>query len=57
MMVQAEEKNEEDEADMYEFITVQLITIAKYLDYADEMGRRKMFSLLRKYTLCQYTQN
>ncbi|RKP22888.1 armadillo-type protein, partial [Syncephalis pseudoplumigaleata] len=46
-MIEAEERNEEDEVDSYEFITVQLITIAKYLDYADEMGRRKMFSLLR----------
>jgi condensin complex subunit 3 len=46
-MIEAEGRNEEDEVDTYEFITIQLITIAKYLDYADEMGRRKMFSLLR----------
>ncbi|KAI9592721.1 nuclear condensing complex subunit [Syncephalis fuscata] len=46
-MAEAEERGEEDEVDTYEFITVQLITIAKHLDYADEMGRRKMFGLLR----------
>ncbi|KAI9489252.1 nuclear condensing complex subunit [Zychaea mexicana] len=36
----------ETEAD-YEFIMSQLLDIAKYLDYADEVGRRKMFVLLR----------
>ncbi|KAI9278371.1 nuclear condensing complex subunit [Phascolomyces articulosus] len=36
----------ETEAD-YEFIMGQLLDLAKYLDYADEVGRRKMFVLLR----------
>lgn len=34
----------------YEFIVAQLLDIAKCLDYADEVGRRKMFVLLRKYS-------
>lgn len=32
----------------YEFVVGQLLDIAKCLDYADEVGRRKMFVLLRK---------
>ncbi|KAL0094771.1 nuclear condensing complex subunit [Phycomyces blakesleeanus] len=32
----------------YEFIVTQLLDIAKCLDYADEVGRRKMFDLLRE---------
>ncbi|KAF7725065.1 hypothetical protein EC973_000472 [Apophysomyces ossiformis] len=32
----------------YEFIVMQLLDIAKCLDYADEVGRRKMFVLLRE---------
>ncbi|ETN45040.1 uncharacterized protein HMPREF1541_09916 [Cyphellophora europaea CBS 101466] len=37
---------DEDQADQ-EFIVEQLLHIAHYLDYTDEIGRRKMFSLLR----------
>ncbi|KAI8141539.1 nuclear condensing complex subunit [Fennellomyces sp. T-0311] len=37
----------ETEAD-YEYIMNQLLDIAKYLDYGDEVGRRKMFVLLRE---------
>lgn len=34
---------------VYEYIVAQLLDIAKILDYADEIGRRKMFMLLRMY--------
>ncbi|CAO3691481.1 unnamed protein product [Umbelopsis ramanniana] len=33
---------------VYEYIVAQLLDIAKILDYADEIGRRKMFMLLRE---------
>lgn len=33
----------------YEYIVGQLLEMAKILDYADEIGRRKMFMLLRMY--------
>ena len=41
---------EEEEGDTLEqeFIVEQLLHIAKTLDYSDEVGRRKMFSLLRE---------
>ncbi|KAI8880336.1 hypothetical protein K501DRAFT_15461 [Backusella circina FSU 941] len=32
----------------YEFITTQMLDIALYLDYGDEVGRRKIFELLRE---------
>jgi condensin complex subunit 3 len=32
----------------YEYIVGQLLEMAKILDYADEIGRRKMFMLLRE---------
>ncbi|KAL4864498.1 hypothetical protein BDV12DRAFT_176037 [Aspergillus spectabilis] len=38
----------EDEALEIEFIVEQLLHIAMTLDYSDEVGRRKMFSLLRE---------
>ena len=38
--------SEEDQADQ-EFIVEQLLHIAHNLDYTDEIGRRKMFTLLR----------
>lgn len=37
---------DEDQADQ-EFIVEQLLHISHHLDYTDEIGRRKMFSLLR----------
>ena len=40
-------EGEEDTADQ-EFIIEQLLHIALMLDYSDEVGRRKMFSLLRE---------
>jgi condensin complex subunit 3 len=42
----SEEANEEEQADQ-EFIVEQLLHIAHNLDYTDEIGRRKMFTLLR----------
>lgn len=42
----SEEPNEEEQADQ-EFIVEQLLHIAHTLDYTDEIGRRKMFTLLR----------
>lgn len=43
----AGEANEEDTVE-YEFIVEQLLHICLTLDYSDEVGRRKMFSLLRE---------
>lgn len=42
----SEEPNEEEQAEQ-EFIVEQLLHIAHTLDYTDEIGRRKMFTLLR----------
>ena len=33
---------------LLEFILVQLLRLGKILDFADEMGRRRMFTLLRE---------
>ncbi|KAL8959049.1 MAG: hypothetical protein Q9193_004013 [Seirophora villosa] len=44
-MTEAEEQEDTVEK---EFILEQLLHIAKALDYSDEIGRRKMFSLLRE---------
>ncbi|CAG8487553.1 10782_t:CDS:10 [Ambispora gerdemannii] len=41
------DSSEEDQVN-YEFIVGQLLTIAGILDYSDEVGRRKMFTLLRE---------
>lgn len=42
------EANEEEDTVEQEFIVEQLLHIAKTLDYSDEVGRRKMFALLRE---------
>ncbi|KAJ6441667.1 nuclear condensin complex subunit 3 [Purpureocillium lavendulum] len=44
---EAEEDEEEDTVEQ-EFIVEQLLHIALTLDYSDEVGRRKMFTLLRQ---------
>jgi condensin complex subunit 3 len=44
---EVEEDEEEDTAEQ-EFIVEQLLHMALTLDYSDEVGRRKMFSLLRQ---------
>ena len=40
--------DEEEDTVEWEFIVEQLLHIAKTLDYTDEVGRRKMFALLRE---------
>ncbi|KND91488.1 Condensin complex subunit 3 [Tolypocladium ophioglossoides CBS 100239] len=49
-VAQQEAEDEEDEEDTVEqeFIVEQLLHIALSLDYSDEVGRRKMFTLLRQ---------
>lgn len=42
-----EDEEEEDTVEQ-EFIVEQMLHIAKTLDYSDEVGRRKMFALLRQ---------
>lgn len=42
---------EEDARLDQEFIITQLLRLAVSLDYADEIGRRKMFQLVREYIL------
>lgn len=42
------EGEEEENSAEREFIVEQLLHIAKLLDYTDEIGRRRMFSLLRE---------
>lgn len=43
-----EEDDEEEDTAEQEFIVEQLLHIALSLDYSDEVGRRKMFALLRQ---------
>ena len=43
-----EEPQDEDATVEQEFVVEQLLHIAQTLDYSDEVGRRKMFSLLRE---------
>ena len=45
---QAQEEGEQEDTVEQEFVVEQLLHIAKTLDYSDEVGRRKMFSLLRE---------
>ena len=45
---QAREESEQEDTVEQEFIVEQLLHIAKTMDYSDEVGRRKMFSLLRE---------
>ena len=42
------EGGEEEDTVEQEFVVEQLLHIAKTLDYSDEVGRRKMFALLRE---------
>lgn len=43
-----EEEDDEEDTVEQEFIVEQMLQIARTLDYSDEVGRRKMFSLLRQ---------
>ncbi|RKF56485.1 Condensin complex subunit 3 [Golovinomyces cichoracearum] len=45
---QSGDKEEEEDTIEQEFIVEQLLNIALTLDYSDEVGRRKMFALLRQ---------
>lgn len=45
---EAEEEEEEEDTVEQEFIVEQMLQIALTLDYSDEVGRRKMFTLLRQ---------
>ncbi|KAK4153740.1 hypothetical protein C8A00DRAFT_33496 [Chaetomidium leptoderma] len=45
---EVDEEDEEEDTAEQEFIVEQLLHIALTLDYSDEVGRRKMFSLLRQ---------
>lgn len=45
---QDDDEDEEEDTVEQEFIVEQLLHIAMTLDYSDEVGRRKMFSLLRQ---------
>jgi condensin complex subunit 3 len=45
---QGEDAEEDDDTAELEFIVEQLLHIAQTLDYTDEVGRRKMYALLRE---------
>ena len=47
-MIHASPEGEEEDAVEQEFIVEQILHIALRLDYSDEVGRRKMFALLRE---------
>ncbi|KAL8290386.1 hypothetical protein RQP46_002644 [Phenoliferia psychrophenolica] len=47
VLVEAEEKDDEAERSA-EFVVAELVGIAVNADYGDEIGRRKMFDLMRK---------
>jgi len=48
-------RKREDEIASKEVIVAELLKLAANLDYADEIGRRKMFELVRK-SFCQMSQ-
>jgi condensin complex subunit 3 len=45
------EEDEEDEREAKEFVLGEMLRLAVSLDYGDEIGRRKMFQLVRE---CPY---
>ncbi|OBS28564.1 hypothetical protein FPOA_02500 [Fusarium poae] len=47
-VAEADEDDEEEDTVEQEFIVEQMLQIALTLDYSDEVGRRKMFTLLRQ---------
>lgn len=47
-VAEADDEDEEEDTVEQEFIVEQLLQIALTLDYSDEVGRRKMFTLLRQ---------
>ena len=40
-------KAREEESTDAEFVIAELLSLATHLDYSDEMGRRKMFDVVR----------
>lgn len=48
VLLESEERREEKEAE-HEFIARELVAMAVNLDYGDEIGRRKMFELMREF--------
>lgn len=55
VLLESEERREDREAE-HEFIVRQLVGMAVNLDYGDEIGRRKMFELMRESTPSLSTQ-
>ncbi|KAJ4260698.1 chromosome condensation complex Condensin, subunit G [Fusarium torreyae] len=47
-VAEADDEDEEEDTVEQEFIVEQMLQIALTLDYSDEVGRRKMFTLLRQ---------
>lgn len=47
-LFEGEKDNEDDELRNREFILGELLKLATNLDYSDEIGRRKMFLLVRE---------
>ncbi|GAA5925051.1 condensin subunit YCG1 [Sporobolomyces koalae] len=47
VLLESEERREDREAE-HEFVVRQLVSMAVNLDYGDEIGRRKMFELMRE---------
>ncbi|KAF5663683.1 condensin complex subunit 3 [Fusarium heterosporum] len=47
-VAEADDEDEEEDTVEQEFIVEQLLQISLTLDYSDEVGRRKMFTLLRQ---------
>lgn len=45
-----DEDANEDVLTNQQFMIIEMLRLAVNLDYADEIGRRKMFSLVRKFT-------
>ena len=43
------ETDQEEEMEDAQFVLGELMKIAVNMDYADEIGRRKMFALVREY--------
>ena len=48
LVAAGEDEDAEDESAQQEFIVEQLLHMAMRFDYADEVGRRKMFTLMRE---------
>ena len=45
-----DEEDREEQSANVEFVMSELLRLAVHLDYSDEIGRRKMFGVVREYT-------